>query len=483
MNCQKLFQDFNSSKFVVYTSLLIFSILFALRLDQTIMISWWLVFTPLWIWKFLVITGALVGVTVWICNPEYRLSESSYTHFKSMLISLSLQLLLLMFELLVCDKLESDRHFWSLAFIPLIFISLLSVAVSVWALKNERDFELELFCSVNVLQFIFIALRLDRFITWSWVVVFVPLWILLCLAIIGVLYALIFAVILFHTPEVSVEQRKASFYTAIAYILVVLPLLVFFVLLSSKLDSKEFRANGGLFGNGGHFYNTGLLGEPPSTTYGTFNMIHIYSHMPPNSGPNTGVNNNIDGLSNVVTMATNAGQQPFIGQTHHHNHHQQLKMLSTQSPFFVSAYSFDMDYFSIGVPLYFTFSILICMSFSSKGGNLWWFGMRKDFCSFLLILCPCLREYANISYNFNGILSSPNSLEQRNGIEQQNERTNLTQSGLIIVNNLDYDTTDTGGGSSADSKTKHGKKISKKSAITQQPAIIIPNLLRLDIPD
>ncbi|OTF81718.1 transmembrane protein 185A-like protein, partial [Euroglyphus maynei] len=367
MNCQKLFQDFNSSKFVVYTSLLIFSILFALRLDQTIMISWWLVFTPLWIWKFLVITGALVGVTVWICNPEYRLSDSSYTHFKSMLISLSLQLLLLMFELLVCDKLESDRHFWTLAFIPLIFISLLSVAVSVWSLKNERDFELELFCSVNVLQFIFIALRLDRFITWSWVVVFVPLWILLCLAIIGVLYALIFAVILFHTPEVSVEQRKASFYSAIAYILVVLPLLVFFVLLSSKLDSKEFRANG-LLGNGGngggHFYNTGLLGEPPSTTYGTFNMIHIYSHVPHND--------NDDGLSNVVTMGTNIVQQPTIDQIHqiHHHHHQPLKMLSTQSPFFVSAYSFDMDYFSIGIPLYFTLSILICMSFSSKGGNL-----------------------------------------------------------------------------------------------------------------
>ena len=182
------------------------------------MISWWLIFTPLWIWKFLVIFGALIGIIVWIFNPEYRLSESSYTHFKSMLISLSLQLLLLMFELLVCDKLESDRHFWTLTFIPLISISLLSVAVSIWSLKNERDFELELFCSVNILQFIFIALRLDRFIIWSWVVVFVPLWILLCLAIIGVLYALIFAVILFHTPEVSLEQRKASFYTAIAYI-------------------------------------------------------------------------------------------------------------------------------------------------------------------------------------------------------------------------------------------------------------------------
>lgn len=30
--------------------------------------------------------------------------------------------------------------------------------------------QLELFCSVNVLQFIFLALQLDKFIVWSWVV-------------------------------------------------------------------------------------------------------------------------------------------------------------------------------------------------------------------------------------------------------------------------------------------------------------------------
>ncbi|KAH9417383.1 hypothetical protein DERP_007381 [Dermatophagoides pteronyssinus] len=155
--------------------------------------------------------------------------------------------------------------------------------------------------------------------------------------------------------------------------------------------------------------------------------------------------------------------------------------ISTQSPsFFVTQYSFDMDYFSICIPLYFTLSILICMSFSSKGGNLWWFGMRKDFCSFLLILCPCLREYANISYNLDGILSSssPNSLEINNAAaannanvnnvnEQQNERTNLTQSSNAMNN-----------------KKKNGKKFSKKSTITKQPTeFIIPNLLRLDIPD
>jgi len=31
-------------------------------------------------------------------------------------------------------------------------------------------FQLELFCSVNILQFIFLALRLDNVIDWSWVV-------------------------------------------------------------------------------------------------------------------------------------------------------------------------------------------------------------------------------------------------------------------------------------------------------------------------
>ena len=66
----------------------------------------------------------------------------------------------------------------------------------MWALKHDRAFELELFCAVNVLQFLFIALRLDNLLTWSWVVVFVPFWVLITLAVIGVLYALIFAAIL-----------------------------------------------------------------------------------------------------------------------------------------------------------------------------------------------------------------------------------------------------------------------------------------------
>lgn len=70
-----------------------------------------------------------------------RLEGEAYIHYKSMLISLALHLILLMFELLVCDKLESSRHLWILVFIPLIFISIVSIAICIWAVKHDRSFE------------------------------------------------------------------------------------------------------------------------------------------------------------------------------------------------------------------------------------------------------------------------------------------------------------------------------------------------------
>lgn len=87
------------------------------------------------------IVGATVGSYVWWRYPHFRLDCEAYIHYKSMLISLALHLILLMFELLVCDKLESNRHLWILVFIPLIFISIVSIAVCIWAVKHDRSFE------------------------------------------------------------------------------------------------------------------------------------------------------------------------------------------------------------------------------------------------------------------------------------------------------------------------------------------------------
>ena len=44
-------QEFNGSKFVVFTALLLFSLLYTLKLDGVLAWSWWAVFAPLWVWK------------------------------------------------------------------------------------------------------------------------------------------------------------------------------------------------------------------------------------------------------------------------------------------------------------------------------------------------------------------------------------------------------------------------------------------------
>ena len=114
-----------------------------------------------WDWFLISVCGAIVGSIVWWRRPQNHLNAEEYIQYKAMLISLATHLLLLMFELLVADQLQSDRHYWILVFVPLVFVSLISIPICIWSVRHDRSFELELFCAVNMLQFIFIALKLD----------------------------------------------------------------------------------------------------------------------------------------------------------------------------------------------------------------------------------------------------------------------------------------------------------------------------------
>lgn len=62
-NLQGVFQEFNASKFVVFSSLLGFSLLFTLKLDRSIDWSWWSIFVPLWIWKGIA-SRALINTSI-----------------------------------------------------------------------------------------------------------------------------------------------------------------------------------------------------------------------------------------------------------------------------------------------------------------------------------------------------------------------------------------------------------------------------------
>ena len=54
-----------------------------------------------------------------------------------------------------------------------------------------------------------------------------PLWIVMCLSLVGVLYSITFAGILLRAPEVNAHQRRTSFNSAIGYTCLVVPVLIF----------------------------------------------------------------------------------------------------------------------------------------------------------------------------------------------------------------------------------------------------------------
>lgn len=60
-----------------------------------------------------------------------------------MLIAVGLHVLLLMFEVLVCDRVTRGNYFWLLVFMPLFFVSPVSVAACVWGFRHDRSLEVK----------------------------------------------------------------------------------------------------------------------------------------------------------------------------------------------------------------------------------------------------------------------------------------------------------------------------------------------------
>ena len=95
-----------------------------------------------------------------------------------------------------------------------------------------------------MLQFIFIALKLDKIINWPWEIIIVPLWIVLCISLVCVLYTIIFAGILLRMTSSGNEgndhhQRRQSTHSAIGCSFLIVPCLVFLVMITNKLDQLE----------------------------------------------------------------------------------------------------------------------------------------------------------------------------------------------------------------------------------------------------
>ncbi|GMT24305.1 hypothetical protein PFISCL1PPCAC_15602 [Pristionchus fissidentatus] len=301
-------------RFVLYLSLLVFTILFCLRFDDKLSISYLTVFSPLFLCNLIVFMGCFIGAISFFTRQPQLSEVSLRLDFIRMLFTTAEHSFLCVFEYLLMVKVEDSMKpvaerqlravMWVVVFIPLFLQCCAAILISIWAVRRDKAFEFEIFFSVNIVQFAFIAFKLDNLVDWSWSVVFVPLWVLLSLSIVGVLYALILALLLTRSRHIP-SNRRTDIYTAILQTLLVVPSLVSLFLLTGKLD---------------------------------------VSHSP-------------------------------------------------------SSYALkEMTYSTVGLPLMCTLFCLLVMSLTSSGGNVWWFALRRSFCSFLLDSCPGLRQYANVSY-------------------------------------------------------------------------------------
>ncbi|EFO25757.1 hypothetical protein LOAG_02730 [Loa loa] len=334
LSLRSFFRDFNAPKFVLYSSLLCFFILLPLRFDGTIELNYALVFLPLWICECIVFLGAVVAAISFTISPPSLTESSLRSDFYGMILCTGEHGLLTLFGMLCCHKLQTnatvDELPWLLVFVPIFALSLLSVVVAIWAIRNDKSFELELFFSINIVQFVFVAFKLDGILDWHWTIVFIPLWVVLSLSVVGVLYAFVLAVVLARSVHILPSQRRHHLYSALCHTLLVIPILVFLLLLTGKLDAISWSDD-----------------EP------------------------------ISQIAFIIVCA----------------------------------------------PLDLALFCLVLMSFGARGGNPWWFAMRAPFCSFLLEACPCLKQYANVSYKFRSSSEHQNITEDFEKQSLQSDRS------------------------------------------------------------
>ncbi|CAF4523973.1 unnamed protein product [Rotaria sp. Silwood1] len=160
---------------------------------------------------------------------------------QALVIYFLMHILIFIFELLTCDKLENHLETrWIICFIPLLICTLLSFISCLWSLKVQRNFLIQGFIAANGLFFLFFPFRLDYFITWRYVVVFIPVWISLCVALLFIIAKFIVAIIYQCSHRVLSNYRELSTITeAIIYAILFIPFSIFAILLVDRLDHED----------------------------------------------------------------------------------------------------------------------------------------------------------------------------------------------------------------------------------------------------
>ncbi|VDD74786.1 unnamed protein product [Mesocestoides corti] len=227
--------NFNRGQFFALSLVFMFSALLALRLDKFIFWPYWVVFFPLWLWQSVMFGGFLFEIFAFCRSPRYYIETQS--QFKQTFFDAFFHINLLFFEVLACNRLENAHHSWLSVYLPLLILSIASLFVSFWAIKNDINCDLYFIVSANAIFFLFSALRSDRIIKWSWKTVFLPNWIALAF-----FFLLDFVEIVAFLSRLTCvnrfpNYRQQSFYISFGYAVSLLLIATSGVLLALELDN------------------------------------------------------------------------------------------------------------------------------------------------------------------------------------------------------------------------------------------------------
>lgn len=215
-----------------------FLALLALRLDDFIHWPNWVVFFPLWLWQSVIFGGFLFEIFAFCRSPRYYIETQA--HFKNAFFDAFFHINLLFFEILACNRLENAHHSesgWVSVFVPLIILSIFGIFVSFWTIKNDFDGDLHFIVSSNILFFIFVALKMEGLIDWSWKFVFLPNWISLVFFFTLEVIEIIMSISRFICVSRFQEYRQQSFCISVGYAISLLLIITSGVLLALKKDS------------------------------------------------------------------------------------------------------------------------------------------------------------------------------------------------------------------------------------------------------
>ncbi|KAH8862077.1 Transmembrane protein isoform 2 [Schistosoma japonicum] len=148
---QKALENLNEGTICISVCVSVWLLLIAVRMDNVLIIPYWTIFLPLWLWKTIVFVGWLVGLIVWCRHWRIHVDDSEYNSFvvrddpalpyiQAMSVSAFFHLLITCSEVLLCIHLsvESSNLTYLIILSPLLVVGALGVFGFLFVLIDSR---------------------------------------------------------------------------------------------------------------------------------------------------------------------------------------------------------------------------------------------------------------------------------------------------------------------------------------------------------